>query len=42
VEEEEAAETANRRLNGKIPIAGWAQATGVRPCSSQNSLTEFL
>ena len=32
---------AIRRLNGKIPIAGWVHATGVRPCSSQNSLTEF-
>ena len=29
--EEAAAETANRRLNGKIPIAGWVHATGVRP-----------
>ena len=38
---EEAAETADRRLNGKIPIAGWAHATGVRPLFFAKYLTEF-
>ena len=40
--EEEAAETANRRLNGKIPMAGWAHATGVRPCLPKIVLLNLL